>query len=185
MHPSANDLRTQLAQWQGCRKCTIGEWARKHVPGRGQLPCDLLCVGEGPGKSEDVVGLAFVGPAGRLLDKAIPPETKVYYTNLLMCRPCDSIGGQNRPPSAAEVAHCTPRLGITIAMAKPKAALLLGKVPAFFLGVDGTMAHLLGNIPRLQVHHPAFLARRGGVKATEWVRWVADIEAFIQTYCEA
>lgn len=69
--PGKTPLQTHVGKWEhGCGNhvCTR---ARHVVLGRGDVPCDVLCVGEAPGESEDVIGQPFVGPAGKLLDRII------------------------------------------------------------------------------------------------------------------
>ncbi|MGD9209339.1 MAG: uracil-DNA glycosylase, partial [Desulfobacteraceae bacterium] len=74
------------------------------VPGRGNPSSSLWFVGEAPGRKEDETGVAFVGRAGRLLDRCIEKAniTSFNTVNLLKCRPPD-----NRNPTEAEVHVCT------------------------------------------------------------------------------
>lgn len=60
-----------VERWKSCQRCALGRTRDKIVLAKGRLPCDVLFVGEAPGESEDVIGLPFVGPAGRLLDEMI------------------------------------------------------------------------------------------------------------------
>lgn len=57
--------------WRGCTACSLSVQRSRVVLYRGQVPCDVLFVGEAPGESEDVVGTPFIGPAGKLLDAMI------------------------------------------------------------------------------------------------------------------
>ena len=52
----------------GCQSCPLAETRHNVVFGVGQETADILFVGEGPGEQEDLTGIPFVGPAGRLLD---------------------------------------------------------------------------------------------------------------------
>lgn len=67
--PSRYSLHVE--NWSDCRACELHLWRRNVVLARGALPCDVLFVGEAPGKSEDAVGAPFVGPAGQLLDAIV------------------------------------------------------------------------------------------------------------------
>lgn len=166
-----------LESWETCTKCKIGSWAYKHVYGRGVLPCDLFFVGESAGRAEDAIGEAFVGPAGRLLEKAlVDVPGKKFFGNLLMCRPCDAAGGPNRAPLHEEVSNCQPRLVETLRLSKPQGLILLGRVPAlFWKSLFGTE---VWNGPLLEAAHPAALLRRGGTSAEGWDAYKKVFETF-------
>ena len=66
--PSLPEVRSAAA---GCRACELWERATQTVFGEGPTPADVMRVGEQPGHEEDLAGQPFVGPAGRLLDKAL------------------------------------------------------------------------------------------------------------------
>ena len=55
-------------KWRDCQSCLLNKCRNRVVMARGKLPSPILFIGEAPGESENVVGLPFVGPAGRLLD---------------------------------------------------------------------------------------------------------------------
>jgi hypothetical protein len=86
-----------------CTRCRLCEERNKIVFGSGSAKADLLFVGEGPGRDEDLQGLPFVGRAGKLLTQMIEAmgltRDKVYIANVVKCRP-----PQNRPPEKDEVA---------------------------------------------------------------------------------
>lgn len=75
-------LRRDEAQ---CRRCGLYREATQVVPGEGKLGAVLMLVGEQPGDSEDFAGKPFVGPAGRLLDRALAeakiPRGQIFVTN--------------------------------------------------------------------------------------------------------
>lgn len=79
------------AKWSDCRRCVLCHRRKRVVLGRGTLPARLLLIGEAPGASEDVIGRAFVGPAGKLLNRilraAIDFDLSVAMTNLVACVP--------------------------------------------------------------------------------------------------
>ena len=54
-----------------CRRCPLYRTATQGVAGEGPRRASLMLVGEQPGSEEDFAGRPFVGPAGRLLDKAL------------------------------------------------------------------------------------------------------------------
>ena len=119
-----------LRNWLKCTKCGLAEFRRQVVLGEGPLPADVLLVGEAPGKSEDLRGLPFVGPAGRILRLAImdallklgkADQPRCYYiTNVVACRPTEKKRGPNREPEEAELRACWPRMQLTVTLAKPR-----------------------------------------------------------------
>ncbi len=123
-----------LEAWLTCRKCRLAKTRRSVVLGRGQLPADILFVGIGPGTSEDVLGQAFVGPSGKIMNQAVEDAgqkagyiPRCYYANLVCCRPCDDRKGDNRDPLDDEMTACRPRLTETVALVRPKRIVLLGQ----------------------------------------------------------
>lgn len=158
------------SDWSGCVKCSIGIFAYKHVLYSGPLSARVVFIGEGPGKSEDTIGQAFVGRAGRLLkimvsNAGIEPKT-CGYTNLVACRPCDKREGPNRAPEHREVVNCRPRLLEILRVVQPKHVVLLGRVPARQAPKASQWGH-----PAERVHHlphPAYILRLGGEKCDEF-----------------
>lgn len=67
----ASPFQVHTARWEGCTACPLCEGRSKVVLARGRLPCDVLFVGEAPGESEDALGVPFIGPAGKLLDRIV------------------------------------------------------------------------------------------------------------------
>src|SRR5260370_28208053 len=112
-------FQLHVQRWQDCQACQLHKVRSRTVFCRGQLPCDLLFVGEAPGPSEDSTGLPFDGPAGRLLDNIIAqvwvllssPPMRVAFTNLVLCIPLEEEGSAkfSEPPDEC-VEACKPRL---------------------------------------------------------------------------
>ena len=157
------------ARWHACTLCPtgIGGRAANHVFCRGTLPCELLFVGEGPGKTEDVVGEPFVGRAGKLLDGWLShvfrhrPTLLYAITNIVLCRPCDELGGPNRAPNPLEIETCSKRINeFIIQVARPKGLVLLGKIARDFTP-DWS------GLRRLELPHPSWILRQGGPGCAE------------------
>jgi uracil-DNA glycosylase family 4 len=114
------------ARIRACTLCGLHATRTQAVPGSGQVPADVMIVGEAPGFNEDVKGLPFVGPAGRLLDTLLRQiglsREEVYITNVLKCRP-----PQNRDPMPHEAEACLPYLRLQFKLVQPKAVLVLGR----------------------------------------------------------
>lgn len=88
-----------------------------------------MLVGEAPGKTEDLQGKVFVGPAGQLLDRMLASiglsRESVYLTNIVKCRP-----PSNRDPSRAECEACLPYLREETAHVRPDIIVCLGRTAA-------------------------------------------------------
>jgi len=172
-------LREVFAAFQGC---ALRETATSFVFADGSPDAPVMLVGEGPGAEEDLAGLPFVGPSGRLLDRMLASiglsrrEGTVYMTNVVPWRPPG-----NRSPTDAEIAVCLPFLRRHIALAKPKLLVLAGGVPvkALFGAREGItrlrgrwrmlelpgLAEPVATLPTL---HPAYLLRNPGAKREAW-----------------
>ena len=113
----------------GCDKCSLCRTRQHLVFGDGNEKAKIMLVGEGPGEQEDLQGLPFVGPAGRLLDTMLEiidlDRTKVYIANIVKCRP-----PRNRDPLPEEQQACSPFLARQIALVDPKIIVCLGRIAA-------------------------------------------------------
>lgn len=173
--------------WLACERCGLCR-SRKHVVlGRGWEGADVLFLGEAPGKSEDVLGLPFVGPSGRLLEGLIARAAqwagmdrlpRHYITNAVACRPCDGAQEDNRPPTAEEQWACFPRLEWEAKrIARPRVVIFLGKIAeaaARKLFPDG-----------IAFHHPAYVLRQGGLGSPLGIKFSRDLSAiFGRIYAE-
>ena len=116
----------------GCRCCSLGETRHKLVFGVGNAQAEVMLIGEGPGEQEDLQGVPFVGPAGKLLDDMLEmielDRQKVYIANLVKCRP-----PRNRDPLNVEQEACRPWLDRQIALVNPKIIVCLGRIAAMAL----------------------------------------------------
>lgn len=120
-------------RWNDCIDCDLCEVRRKVVLGRGQIPADILFIGEAPGSSEDVLGRPFKGPAGSLLqndilDKVFPhyPDIRYALTNLVGCIP--RINGKKKMPEDVHIKACSRRLNEFIKLCKPVTLIGVGKL---------------------------------------------------------
>ncbi|HEY7523329.1 MAG TPA: UdgX family uracil-DNA binding protein [Candidatus Limnocylindrales bacterium] len=132
---SVDEVR-ELAR--GCRACPLWRRATQTVFGEGPTPARVLLVGEQPGDHEDLDGAPFVGPAGRILDRAmaeagIDRET-AFVTNIVKhfkWKPAPS--GKRRlheRPNRAEVGACLPWVQAELDLVEPEAVVLLGATAA-------------------------------------------------------
>jgi uracil-DNA glycosylase family protein len=124
------------AQTMACRECPIGEFATQSVVGEGNPRARLMLVGEQPGDQEDVQGHPFVGPAGRLLARALEqagiPADQVFVSNAVKHFKFELRGKRriHKSPSQREAAACAHWLEDEIALVKPEALVALGSVAA-------------------------------------------------------
>jgi uracil-DNA glycosylase family protein len=131
--PTLKKLREAAA---GCRACPLWKTGTQTVFGEGSPKAELVLVGEQPGDEEDVAGRPFVGPAGRLLDKALEEagidRKLAYVTNVVKHFKWQPRGKRriHQKPNAAEVAACRPWLDAELALLKPKVLVCLGATAA-------------------------------------------------------
>jgi DNA polymerase len=120
----------------GCKACDLYTRGTQTVFGEGPRRAQVMLVGEQPGDSEDLAGHPFVGPAGRLLDKALAgagiDRGLVYVTNVVKHFKWEPRGKRriHAKPNAAEIAACRPWLETEIALVKPRVLVCLGATAA-------------------------------------------------------
>jgi len=170
-------------KWEGCQLCEIGCKTQHHVFARGSLPCKVLFVGEAPGESEDIIGIPFVGPAGKMLDKLLERVSgnrgnrlpRYAITNTICCLPQQE--GKPRPPTESEMINCQPRLEHFIERSEATHFVALGKVAADrLIEILGKEVRETGSV--LFLKHPSYLLRSGSetekakfvVRLTEWLK---------------
>ena len=121
------------AEVAACVKCRLWKQRRHAVPGDGDIDTEIMFIGEAPGRQEDLMGLPFVGAAGKIFDELLHniglSREKVYITNIVKCRP-----PVNRDPAAEEIATCTGLyLARQIQIIRPRFLVLLGRYSAAFV----------------------------------------------------
>lgn len=157
-----------------CTKCSLSQERTNVVIGAGDKNADILVVGEGPGKNEDLQGEPFVGKAGQLLDKILAAielsREEVYITNIVKCRPPG-----NRNPLAEEQNLCLPYLRQQFLLIKPKIILCLGRIAAqaiiesdFKITKQHGSWHERKGIFMIATYHPAALLRDPSRKRKTW-----------------
>lgn len=126
MEDSWVKLKADCADCQSCQLC---QTRRSLVFGVGNEQAEVMLIGEGPGEQEDIQGIPFVGPAGKLLDDMLSmidlDRSKVYIANIVKCRP-----PKNRDPQDTEQRACMGWLERQIALVNPKIIVCLGRIAA-------------------------------------------------------
>lgn len=169
--PTLEEIRTEIGD---CTRCRLHQSRKNLVFGVGNPKADLVFVGEGPGRDEDLQGEPFVGKAGQLLNDIIAAiglkREEVYICNVIKCRP-----PENRNPEPDEIATCQPFLKAQIHSIKPKLICALGKFAAqTLLDVETPISRLRGKffeyegIPMMPTFHPAYLLRNPMGKKDVW-----------------
>jgi DNA polymerase len=121
---------------QGCQGCALYQNATQTVFGEGPRSAKIFLVGEQPGNEEDLQGKPFVGPAGRLLDKALESagldRGAAYVTNIVKHFKWEPRGKRrlHSKPGSREIAACLPWLEQELELVKPKVLVLLGATAA-------------------------------------------------------
>ena len=163
-----------------CERCELRKGCRNPAIGDGNRHSQIMLVGEGPGEQEDLQGIPFVGPAGKLLDKMLSSielsREKVYICNVVKCRP-----PRNRTPLPQESEACLPYLRAQFVLTKPRYILCLGATAAKAL-IDpeiritrarGQWVEKKG-VHFLPTYHPAALLRDESKKHEAW----EDLQSF-------
>ena len=123
------DWQTLEKQCMECSACGLCRTRTNVVFGVGNREADIMFVGEGPGEQEDLQGVPFVGPAGKLLDDMLSiidlDRTCCYIANIVKCRP-----PRNRDPQEDEQDACFGFLKEQIELVRPKIIVCLGRIAA-------------------------------------------------------
>ena len=155
--PDSRSLDRLRSAALGCQGCDLYRDATQTVFGDGPVPATVLMLGEQPGDTEDVAGEPFVGPAGRLLDRALDEagidRSQVYVTNAVKhFKFVPSERGKQRihkKPSRGEIVACRPWLVAELEAVQPEVVVLLGATAA---------SSLMGPSFRVTAHRGELLA---------------------------
>jgi uracil-DNA glycosylase len=149
--PDTHDLDELAEAAHSCKGCDLYLHANQTVFGAGRPTADIMLVGEQPGDQEDKAGAPFVGPAGKLLDKALAAadidRDRTYVTNAVkhfkFTLPERGKRRIHKTPSRTEVVACRPWLFAEMMSVQPDVVVLLGATAA---------KSLMGNDFRLTAH---------------------------------
>jgi uracil-DNA glycosylase len=131
--PTIDTLRSAA---RDCQACDLYKRGTQTVFGEGPRRAEIMMVGEQPGDAEDVAGHPFVGPAGKLLDRALEEagidRRLVYVTNVVKHFKWEPRGKRriHAKPNGAEIAACRPWLETEILLVKPRVLVCLGATAA-------------------------------------------------------
>ena len=189
------DIKTLTALREaeaGCTRCPLYKPATQVVPGEGPARARLMLIGEVPGNDEDLVGRPFVGPAGRVLDRALADadldRKQMFITNAVKHFKFEPRGKRrlHKRPNAYEIDRCRWWNDLERAIVKPALVVALGATAAYsLLGRTVTISRMRGEVqsladetPLLVTVHPSYLLRIEDEddKAAEYRRFVADLK---------
>ncbi|MBB4442234.1 MULTISPECIES: uracil-DNA glycosylase [Rhizobium] len=172
---SLSELKTAIESFNGCN---LKHSARSTIFASGDAESGIMVIGSAPSAEDDREGMPFSGKSGQLFDKMLAAigltRSAILLTQVIPWRPPG-----NRAPSAAEMDICRPFIERQIALAEPKAILLLGNFSArFFFGENDTIHGLRGRwkeiaaadcvIPAIASLHPQDLLTAPVNKRLAW-----------------
>lgn len=178
---SLSELRSALEGFNGCN---LKNSAKSTIFASGSAESGIMVIGPMPSADDDRESLAFAGRNGQLLDRMLAAislrREQILLTNVIPWRPPG-----NRTPSGPEMDICRPFIERQIALAEPRAVLLLGNFTArFFFGGSETIHAMRGQwreigvggraIPAIASLHPQDLLTAPINKRLAW----ADLLAF-------
>lgn len=176
--PKRHQLRVLQKAVQGCRGCDLYKNATQAVFGEIQKKAKesapaIMFIGEQPGNQEDKEGSPFVGPAGKLLDKALVEahidRQTVYVTNAVKHFKWEVRGNLriHKKPSMGEIHACRPWLDAELDAVKPQLIVCLGATAAQALlgskfritASHGKLQHAENLPPIIATVHPSAILR--------------------------
>ena len=188
-------IRQVRAAAQTCARCPLYRNATQTVFGEGPTHAPVMFIGEQPGDQEDRQGKPFVGPAGKLLSRAMEEaglnRSQVYVTNAVKHFKFEPRGKRrlHKRPDAYEIERCKWWLGKELTLVAPQLAVALGATAARALfGRVTTISKVRGEFLEFPEHddmeafvtvHPSSLLRAPDEESREreYKRFVADMKA--------
>jgi uracil-DNA glycosylase len=171
--PERRDLESLRRAAAGCKGCALWREATQTVFGEGPADAPIMLLGEQPGDQEDRQGRPFVGPAGRLLDRALESakisRDQVYATNSVKHFKWEARGERriHKTPGQIEIVACQPWFAAELEALGPQILVLLGAVAAksVFGGCfrvtreRGGVIESPAGVPALATAHPSSVLR--------------------------
>ena len=168
-------FQQHVLKWKDCRRCHLCEKRQRVVFARGDVPCQVLFIGEAPGESEDCLGQPFVGPAGHrmqyIVDQALLGEWTYCLTNIVCCIPRGGDGKKSGAPDWESIEACAPRLRQFVKICDPVMIVCVGGLARdaldsklrggikFHKPLSYTAPHPEGAIACFDIIHPSFIQR--------------------------
>ena len=134
--PATSSLKKLREAASKCTACHLHKHATQTVFGEGPKKAAIMLVGEQPGHQEDLAGEPFVGPAGKIMDRALEEagidRNKVYVTNVVKHFKWEPRGKRriHQKPNSREIAACRPWLEAELRVVQPTLLICLGATAA-------------------------------------------------------
>jgi uracil-DNA glycosylase family protein len=194
--PNTSRLTALEKAARSCTACPLYKRATQTVFGEGSKNARLMLLGEQPGDQEDLAGKPFVGPAGRLLDRALEEagikRDEVYVTNAVKHFKWEPRGKRriHKKPNSREIAACRPWLEAELRLVRPRLLVCLGATAAQSLfGPSFRVTRDRGKVLESELArkvvatvHPSSLLRQPDdeSRVREYARFVADLQVALR-----
>jgi uracil-DNA glycosylase family protein len=190
--PQGASLSDLAEAAQSCKGCELYKNATQAVLGAGASRARVVMVGEQPGDSEDRTGEPFVGPAGRLLDRALGEaglvRAEVYITNAVKHFKFEERGKRriHKKPSTTEINACRPWLKAELELIRPEVIVCLGATATVALTGKSALRDVRGQFLEhplaraiTATMHPSAILRASGSeqRQQEYDAFLADLIA--------
>jgi uracil-DNA glycosylase len=185
-HESFHAFESLASAWDGCQRCSLADHRHEVVFYRGDMPCDVLFIGDAPSAEDDITGTPFVGPDGDMLDNpkgkdmdsiitAVDHNFSYAVVQAVGCRP--EIEGQ--APSTDQIAECSGRLTSLLTLLEPKVCIFLGITAKKTLK---TILRQIPDCPTLKVIHPRGVLYAGSNHTLRFKETVMSITSFLREH---
>ena len=194
--PQTTSLAEVARAAKGCTACHLYKVGTQTVFGEGPKHAPIMLLGEQPGDQEDVSGKPFVGPAGKLLDRALEEagiqRDEVYVTNTVKHFKWEPRGKRriHQKPNSREIAACRPWMEAELRLVKPRLLVCLGSTagqaifgPSFRVTKErGKVLQSEFAAKVVATVHPSSLLRQPDEesRAREYAHFVADLRAAVK-----
>jgi uracil-DNA glycosylase family protein len=198
--PETSSLSAVRAAARKCTACHLYKRATQTVFGEGPKRAPIMLVGEQPGDYEDVAGKPFVGPAGKILDRALAEaginREEVYVTNAVKHFKWEPRGKRriHKKPNSREIAACRPWMEAEMRLMKPKLVVCLGSTAGqTFFGPSFRVTRERGKVmssklaPKVVATvHPSSLLRQPDEvsRDREYAHFVVDLKTALKAATE-
>ena len=196
--PETSSLKELREAARHCTACPLYKTATQTVFGEGPKNAALMLIGEQPGDYEDVARKPFVGPAGKIMNRALEDagidRKQVYVTNAVKHFKWEPRGKRriHKKPNSREIAACRPWLEAELRLVRPKVVVCLGATgaqtifgPAFRVTRERGKVLRSDLAPNCQVVatvHPSSLLRQPDEESREreYAAFVADLRVALR-----
>ena len=179
-----------------CRACHLYKHATQTVFGEGPKRATFMLLGEQPGDQEDLAGKPFIGPAGKLLGRALEEvginRADVYVTNTVKHFKWEPRGKRriHQKPNSREIAACRPWLEAELRLVRPRLLICLGATAArAIFGPSFRVTRERGKVLQselasrvLATVHPSSLLRQPDDESREraYAQFIADLRSALK-----